>query len=144
MLQGVANFVPVAVPLFCFNVFLPNLKILFLSTTSARSQSVSLEIYFSIRFSNRFLSTNSNIRLILTRIFVTETDLYVIPTNRNQYFLSSSYHLFYCKKGIPYSLALRLNRICSNIEIFNKRCNDLEKYVLEREYSEKMVRKEIL
>ena len=27
---------------------------------------------------------------------------------------------------------------------FDKRCNDLEKYLLEREYSEKMLRKEIL
>ena len=37
---------------------LPNLKILFLSTTSARSQSVSLEIYFSIWLSNHFLSAD--------------------------------------------------------------------------------------
>ena len=58
ILKAGANFVPIAVPLFYFNVFLPNLKILFLSTTSARSQSVSLEIYFSIRLSNRFLSVD--------------------------------------------------------------------------------------
>ena len=36
---------------------------------------------------------------------------------------------------MPYSQPLRLNRICSN---------DLEKYLLERGYSEKMVRLEIL
>ena len=42
-------------PSLSLQCFLPNLKILFLSTTSARSQSVSLEIYFSIRLSNRFL-----------------------------------------------------------------------------------------
>ena len=44
---------------------------------------------------------------------------------------------------MPYSQALRLNRICSKNELFDKRCNDLEKYLLERGYSEKMVRKEI-
>ena len=48
------------------------------------------------------------------------------------------------QKGIPYSQALRLNRICSNNEFFDKRCNDLEKYLLERGYSEKMVRKKII
>ena len=34
--------------------------------------------------------------------------------------------------------------MCSNNEFFDERCNDLEKYLLERGYSEEMVRKEIL
>ena len=46
---------------------------------------------------------------------IIETDLlYVKPTDRHQYLLSSSCHLFYCKKGIPYNQALRFKRICSN------------------------------
>ena len=36
------------------------------------------------------------------------------------------------KKGIPYSQALRLNRICSDNANFDKRCNDLEKWLMER------------
>ena len=75
---------------------------------------------------------------------VIETDIYVKPTDCHQYLSSSYCHPFYCKKGIPYSQALRLNRIYSNNEFFDKRCNDLEKYLLERRYSEKMVHKEIL
>ena len=75
---------------------------------------------------------------------VIETDLYVKVTDSHQCLLSSSCQPFYCKKGIPYSQALRLNTICSNNEFFDKRCNDLEKYLLERGCSEKMVRKEIL
>ena len=67
---------------------------------------------------------------------VIETDLYVKLTD-SQYLLSSSCNPFYCKKGIPYSKALRLNRICSNNYFFDKRCNDFEKYLLERGYSEK-------
>ena len=51
------------------------------------------------------------------------------------------YFSFGSKKDVPYSQALRLNKICSNNEFFDKRCNDLEKYLLERGYSEKMVRK---
>ena len=48
------------------------------------------------------------------------------------------------KKGITYSQALRLNRISSNNEFSNKRCNELEKHLLVRFCSEKMVRKEII
>ena len=75
---------------------------------------------------------------------IIDTDLYVKPTDSHQYIFPSSCHTSYCKKGIPYRQTLRLNRICSNNEFFNKRCNDLEKDLLERDYSEKMVRKEIL
>ena len=40
-----------------------------------------------------------------------ETDLFVKPTASRQYLLSSSCHTFNCKKGIPYSQTIRLNRI---------------------------------
>ena len=36
------------------------------------------------------------------------------------------------------------NRICLNNELFGSRYNDLEKHLLEKGYSEKMVRKEKL
>ena len=66
---------------------------------------------------------------------IIETDLYVQPTDSRQYLLSSSFHHFYYKKGIPYSQALKLNRICSNNELFDKRYNAVEKYLLERGYN---------
>ena len=47
-------------------------------------------------------------------------------------------------KGIPYSQALRLNRICSDPNSFDRRCNDLKKWLIERGYSEREVRKQIL
>ena len=75
---------------------------------------------------------------------VIETDLHVKPADSHQYLLSSSCLPFHCKKGISCSHALRLKRICSNNEFFDKICNDLERYLLERGYSEKMVRKQIL
>ena len=49
-----------------------------------------------------------------------------------------------CKKGIPYSQALRLNRICSETSSFDKRCNNLERFLLETGQSSKLVRQEIL
>ena len=57
------RYVPIAVSLFCFNLFLPNLKILFLSTTSARAQSVSLEICFSSRNWDMFFQSEHNYSL---------------------------------------------------------------------------------
>ena len=73
-----------------------------------------------------------------------ETDVYVKPTDSHQYLHSSSCHPYHCKKSIPYSQALRLNRICSKNIFFDIHCNNLEKWLSERGYSEKLVRKEIL
>ena len=42
-----------------------------------------------------------------------EADLYVKPTDSHQYLHSSLCHPYHCKKSIPYSQALSLNRICS-------------------------------
>ena len=87
----------------------------------------------TIKFTADWSKTSINFLDVTVSIAegVIETDLYVKPTDSHQYLLSSSCHPFYCKKGIPYSQALRLNRICSNNEFFDKRCNDLEKYLLE-------------
>ena len=71
-------------------------------------------------------------------------DLYVKATGSHQYLHSSSCLPYHCKKGIAYSQALRLNRICSDPISFDRRCNDFEKWLLERGYSEREVRKQIL
>ena len=104
------------------------------------------ESHPTIKFTTEWSKTSINFLDVTVSIAegIIETELYVKPTDSHQYLLSSSCHPFYCKKGIPYSQALRLNRICSNNKFFDKRCNDLEKYLLDRGYSERMVRKEIL
>ena len=51
---------------------------------------------------------------------------------------------YHCKKGIPYGQTLCLNRICSNSISFDRRCNDLERWLLERGYKEKEVLKQVL
>ena len=73
-----------------------------------------------------------------------KTDLFVKPTDTHQFFDPTSCHPYHCKKRIPYSQALRLNRICSDNGTFDRRCNDLEKWLMERGYNEKMIRKQIL
>ena len=72
------------------------------------------------------------------------TDLFAKPTDTHQFLNSSSSHPYHCKKGISYSQALTLNRICSDNESFDKPCNDLERKLMERGYNGKMIRKQIL
>ena len=53
-------------------------------------------------------------------------------------------HLYHYKKSIPDSQALCLNQICSKNNVFDIHCNNLEKWLNEKGYSEKLVHKEIL
>ena len=66
-----------------------------------------------------------------------ETVLHIKPTDTNQFLDSTSCHPYHCKKNIPYSQAFRYNRICSDNEKFDQRCNDFQKWLMERGYSEK-------
>ena len=53
------------------------------------------------------------------------TDFHVKSTDTHQYLLSSSCHPNHIKKSIPYSLALRIRRICSTDNNFKQRTNEL-------------------
>ena len=68
-----------------------------------------------------------------------ETDLSKKPTDRNQYLLPSSCHPFECLKNIPFSLALRIVKICSNKEKRDIRMKELKDMLLEQEYDESVV-----
>ena len=72
------------------------------------------------------------------------TDLFTKPTDTHQYLHATSCHVFHSKRSIPFSQALRLNRICSEGKFFDNRCNQLEEWLSKRGYSDKMVRNEIL
>ena len=56
------------------------------------------------------------------------TDLCVKETDTNQYLHPSLCHPYNCIKLIPYSQALRLNRICSNNTFYENSCDQLEKW----------------
>ena len=72
------------------------------------------------------------------------TDLYVKPTDTHQYLDASSCHVTHSKTSIPYSQALRLNRICSEPHEFDLRCNELETWLIKRGYDQKLVRTKVL
>ena len=70
--------------------------------------------------------------------------MYIKPTDAHQYLEFSSCHVYHSKKSIPYSQALRLNRTCSENRFFDKRWNQLECWLKDRGYNEKVVRQQIL
>jgi hypothetical protein len=63
------------------------------------------------------------------------TDLYTKPTDTHQYLLPSSCHPPHCAKNIPFSLAIRLRRICSTDTTFSSRCVELRQHLVNRSYS---------
>ena len=82
-----------------------------------------------------------NIRLVGGELI---TVLFVKPTDTHQFLDPSSSRPYHSKKGIPYSQALRLNRICFDNKFLDKHWNDLEGWLIERAYNRKMIRKQIL
>ena len=61
-----------------------------------------------------------------------EIDLFRKETDRNQYLLTSSCHPIGCTKNIPYSLGLRIVRICTNPVTRDARLKELKDLLLER------------
>ena len=74
---------------------------------------------------------------------VIATDLYCKPTDKHQHLLFSSSHPIHTKKAIPFSLALRLRRICSTHEAFQTRTSELISYLLKRGYNLKFLKEQI-
>ena len=68
-----------------------------------------------------------------------ETDLYRKETDRNMYLLPSSCHPPTFTKNIPYSLCLRIVRICSKPEIREKQFMKLKELLENRGYSERTI-----
>ena len=66
-------------------------------------------------------------------------DLYKKPTDRNQYLLTSSCHPAHCVENIPFYLALRIVRVCTDISTRDTRHTELKNMLMEREYPESMV-----
>ena len=59
-------------------------------------------------------------------VSIIEIVLYTKPTDEQQYLLRSSCHPLHMhtKRAFPFSLDLRIQRICSSIEMFKLRCNE--------------------
>ena len=104
--------------------------------------NIYIYLYISFEYSKETINfLDVNVRLVEGELM---TDLLVKPTDTHQFLDPNSSHPHHCKKRIPYNQVLRLNRICSDNESFDNRCNDLEGWLMERGYNGKMIRKKIL
>ena len=70
--------------------------------------------------------------------------MFVESTDTYQFLDSTFWHPYLCKKVIPYSQTLRLNRTYSDNSNFDKQCKELKSWPLEKDYGDKMIRKQIL
>ena len=68
-----------------------------------------------------------------------EVDLYRKKTDRNQYLLPSSCHPKTTCLSIPYSLSLRIIRICTNPKTAVERLQELKELLLARKYPEQII-----
>ena len=83
------------------------------------------------------ISTKQHVFLDTKSSLVGETisvDLYTKPKDTHQYLLPTSCHPKHYCKNVPYSLALRLRRICSDSDTFESRASELTDHVCKRGY----------
>ena len=71
------------------------------------------------------------------------TDLYVKPTDTQQYLMATSCHPNHTKRSIPYRQALRILRICSSKESAKLRCTELVDCLVKRGYNKRKTNKQI-
>ena len=103
-------------------------------------------IHPNIKFTSSHSSTNVpflDVDVSLTNDGNICTDLYTKPTDKHQHLLFSSCHPLHTKKAIPFSLALRLRRICSTDETFSTRAAQLTTYLLKRGYNRDLVTEQV-
>ena len=101
-------------------------------------------IHSTIKFTSSHSFTNIpflDVNVSLTDDGSLSTDLYTKPTDKHQHLLYSSCHPLPTKKAIPFSLALRLRRICSTDATFNTRAAQLTTHLLKRGYNRNFVTK---
>ena len=94
-------------------------------------------IKFTAEISNKqhvFLDTKSS--LVGDTIPV---DLYTKPKDTRQYLLPTSCHPKHCCKNVPYSLALRPRRICSDSDTFESRARELTDHLCKWGYQERAI-----
>ena len=71
------------------------------------------------------------------------SDLFTKPTDTHQLLHRTSCHPGHTKKGIPYSQALRIRRICSEDRFFDDRAGELKGWLCNRGYGENEVLEQI-
>ena len=103
-------------------------------------------IHLTIKFTSSHLLTNVPFLDVTVSLHngIIETDLFTNHTDKHQHLLSSSCNPHHTKKAIPFSLALRLRRICSTDAKFKHCINELKTYLFARGYNNNFLEKQFL
>ena len=106
------------------------------------------EVHPTIKFTAEWSKTSINFLDVTVSLVegVIETDLYVKPTDSHQYLQSSCLQsncvtLSIVKRVYHIVTLLKLHCICSGTNYFDKRHNNLKRFLLERGYSSTLVGK---
>ena len=86
----------------------------------------------TIKFTHEFSESSISfldVTVLLDNNNQISTDLYVKSTDTHQYLFHTSCHPSHVKKSIPFSLALRIRRICSTAEKFKQRTSKLLEFL---------------
>ena len=98
----------------------------------------------AIKITWEFDFKTKSVNFLDLRVWVEEdgtiqTELYIKPNTKNNYLLASSSHPGHIIKNIPYSLAHRLVRNCSQRESLEIRLKELKEMLLSRGYRIKVI-----
>lgn len=96
------------------------------------------QVHPSIKFTTE--SSHEEINFLDTTVYIHQnklsTKVYRKPTDRSMYLHNNSYHPNNLKTNIPYGQALRLKKICTENDNYNKSLNDLNNAFLKRGYTQ--------
>ena len=98
-------------------------------------------LYPTIRFELIYSHSNLNVLDITMHLqdgFIV-TDVYAKPTDSHLYLPPDSSHPAHCKTAIPYNVALRLRRNCSEQHFFTKRSLEYKHYLRSQNYNHKLI-----
>jgi hypothetical protein len=83
-------------------------------------------------------TSKQNVNLLDTTVSIEngelKTNLFCKPTDSHNYLLYSSAHPQKCKDSIPFGQFLRIRRICSKLEDFDKHALEFSQHFLRRNY----------
>jgi hypothetical protein len=103
--------------------------------------------HHSIKFTSEISETSIN--FLDTKVQIDHnrklyTDLYCKPTDAHNYLLFSSSHPKHLLRSLPYSQLLRIRRICSHLDDFDRNAIDIGRHFIRREYPEPLIIDSIL
>ena len=99
--------------------------------------SLSNSIKFTVKYSEVSLEVlDTSLFIMNGRI---ESKVYFRPTDGHMYLMPQSSHYESLYRSIPYDVALRLRRICSQDDWFYEQLQDFKQYFRRRRYSNKII-----